>query len=214
MPDVTEKMPTFSQLGDDDDEATRTDPGLAPPTAPAAVKRPAPPPASARKPTPPARPAPPVGLAAPAAPSSKPLAAKSPAAAAALGDDEGEEHEATIVSDQLSPHFSGQKAGLKPVFDALLEATRRLGHSVKIVPGPRYVTLMRNREFAILEETPQGDRVELGLVLPGRPPTRRLIRARHFDWGDRFTHHVTLRYKTDVDSEVRSWLTDACWTGG
>ncbi|HEY3451642.1 MAG TPA: DUF5655 domain-containing protein [Myxococcales bacterium] len=222
VPDVTEKMPLLPQLGDeaedeDEDELTRTDPGLAPDRRSANLKKPEPaPPPATRKQTPPARPAPPVALAK-AAPGSnaKPHRPKPPAQPApALGDEEEEEPEPTMVVDQLTPHFSGAKAGLKPVYDSLLDAAKRLGQQVKIIAGPQYVTLMRNREFAILEETPQGDRVELGLVLPGRPPTRRLLRARHFDWGDRFTHHVTLRYKTDVDSEVRSWLTDACWTGG
>jgi len=119
----------------------------------------------------------------------------------------------TLVVDMLTPHCSGPKAGLKPVFDALLDAARRLG-KVKIVAGPVFVTISLGREFALLMPTPHGDRVELGLALPARPPTRRLQRVRHFNWGERFTHCVTLRYKTDVDAEVRSWLTEACRTSG
>lgn len=208
--DVTDKLPQLPQLGDDDEgpEVTVTEPRGGRSERSATGLRPAPPPPAPppppRKPTPAASPVPPVPL-------SKASPKPTRQLIEALGDED--EAEATMVVDQLAQHWAGPKAGLKPVYEAVLEAARRLG-KINVVPGPVCVVLSRQREFAILQATPQGDRVELGLVLPGRPPSRRLNRARHFDWGERFTHYVTLRYKTDVDSDVRSWLTDACWSGG
>jgi hypothetical protein len=114
--------------------------------------------------------------------------------------------------DLLAPYYAGPRLGLKPLYEALLAAARGLGEGVKIDLSTSVIVLRRQKDFASFVASPQGDRIYVGLVLPGRPPTHRLGRARDMGWGTRFTHMVMLRYKTDVDHEVRGWLTEASLT--
>lgn len=171
------------------------------------ARRPAPPPAPARRTTHAAMPRPKAGLL-PGAPAPAPGLPKVGDAA----DEDDDEPVVTIVNgSSIDLLCAGPKAGLKPVFDAIVEASRRLGHGVVVTVKPTHVVLSHKRDFAALMASPGGDRVDLGLFLPARPPTRRLARARVGAWAEGLTHTVVLRYRTEIDTEIRGWLSEAYW---
>jgi|MudIll2142460700_1097286.scaffolds.fasta_scaffold28948_2 predicted transport protein len=103
--------------------------------------------------------------------------------------------------------FSDRRAALRPVYEKVLKAARKLGKDV--TPGPRktYVALSRARQFAVVQPT-TGDRVDLGLVLPGVTAKGRLEDARGVGSG-RVTHRIALRRPADVDAFVVRWLREA-----
>jgi len=103
--------------------------------------------------------------------------------------------------------YAGKKAGLRPVHEAALRAAKALGKDV--VPSARktYVSLVRNRQFGAIQPS-AGDRVDLGLVLPGVKAQGRL-EATTTVGGGRVTHRIALRSPKDVDAEVRRRLKEA-----
>ncbi len=100
--------------------------------------------------------------------------------------------------------YSGKKAGLRPIHDAALAAARKLGRDVTPSARKTYVSLVRRRQFGALQPS-AADRVDLGLVLPGVPPTGRLETTTTVG-GGRVTHRIALRSPKDVNGEVRRWL--------
>ena len=103
--------------------------------------------------------------------------------------------------------YSGGKTKLKPIHDAATKAARALGKDVTVSPRKTYVTLSRNRQFAVVQPSTRS-RVDLGLVLPGVKPTRRLRAVKNVG-GGRITHAIALAKPSDIDAEARKWLRTA-----
>ena len=64
----------------------------------------------------------------------------------------------------VEAQYAGAKAGLRPVYDALVAAARALGDDVAVEPRRTYVTLARGRQFAVVQPSTR-TRVDLGLRL-------------------------------------------------
>jgi hypothetical protein len=125
---------------------------------------------------------------------------------------------AKVLSGQLKPYdapdalvdaqYSGERKKLRPIYDAVLKAARKLGGDVKSLPCKTYVPLHRTKTFALIKPT-TATRVELGLVLPRRiKAAGRLAPAKNLG-SDRITHKIQLSSPKDVDAEVLSWLKQA-----
>src|SRR5271165_6741248 len=52
-----------------------------------------------------------------------------------------------LVDDQ----YSGAKSGLRPIYEALLTAVKKFGPDVEVSPKKAYVSLRRNKQFAIVQ---------------------------------------------------------------
>jgi hypothetical protein len=107
----------------------------------------------------------------------------------------------------LDEQYTGDKAGLRPVYDRLAEAARKLGDDVSITPLRTYVPFARKRQFALAQASTR-DRVDLGLALPGVEAAGRLREAGSLG-SERITHRVELRSPEEVDDEVAGWLRKA-----
>jgi hypothetical protein len=105
--------------------------------------------------------------------------------------------------------FSGKKAGLRPVFEALLDLGLALGPDVKACPCKTFVPLYRNHVIAQIKPTTQ-TRVDLGLALgdPVQVKDRggRLQETGGFAKKDRITHRIALGDPAEVDAFVGMWL--------
>ena len=112
-------------------------------------------------------------------------------------------------SDLVAAQYAGPKAGLKPIYDAVIEAARSLGKDVEIAPKKTYVSLRRNKQFAIVQPSTR-TRVDLGINLKGEPAAGRLEAAGSFN--AMVSHRVRLEKPADVDKEVLAWLEKA-WAG-
>ena len=71
-------------------------------------------------------------------------------------------------------------------------------------PKKSYVTLQRNKTFALIKATTR-DRLDLGLKLPVYESTERLQDSRGFGSGS-ITHRASLREMRDIDDELLTWL--------
>ena len=109
-------------------------------------------------------------------------------------------------TDLVSAQYAGPKAELKPIYDAVIKVAKSLGKDVQIAPKKAYVSLRRNKQFAIVQPSTR-TRVDLGINLKGEPAGGRLEKAGSFN--AMVSHRVRLEKPADVDKDVRAWLKKA-----
>lgn len=121
-------------------------------------------------------------------------------------------NEATKPADYVEPtaeeliakQYAGEKAALKPIYDALAALVRELGPDAKLDPRNTYVSLVRRRQFGLIQPTTK-TRVDLGLILPATEAAGRLQVAG--SWGSgRTTHRIAFTAPGEVDAAVAGWL--------
>ena len=121
----------------------------------------------------------------------------------------------------VSALYSGRKAALRPLHEALMTAIRALGDDIEIAPKKGYLSLRRGRQFAMIQPSGAG-RIDVGLILPATPATTattakstalatpatpagpRLESAAGFN--ALFTHRVRLPAGADIDPSLTGWL--------
>jgi hypothetical protein len=101
--------------------------------------------------------------------------------------------------------FSGGKAALRPLYDALLKLGLKTGKEAKACPCQTIVPLYRNHVFAQIKPTTQ-TRIDMGFALGDIKPTGRLIDTGGFAKKDRITHRIPITSIDDIDDEVKHWL--------
>jgi len=101
--------------------------------------------------------------------------------------------------------FSGKKAGLRPIYDALLKLGLKTGKEAKACPCSTIVPLYRNHVFAQIKPTTQ-TRIDMGFALGDTKPTGRLIDTGGFAKKDRITHRIPITSLDEIDEEVKHWL--------
>ena len=101
--------------------------------------------------------------------------------------------------------FSGGKAKLRPLYDALLKLGLKTGKEAKACPCSTIVPLYRNHVFAQIKPTTQ-TRVDMGFALGDMKPKGRLIDTGGFAKKDRITHRIPITSMDDIDDEVKHWL--------
>jgi hypothetical protein len=105
----------------------------------------------------------------------------------------------------VSAMFAGKKAGLRPIYDALLKLGVALGRDVKICPCKTMVPFYRRHVFAQIRPA-TATRVDLGLALEDTAVPDRLIDTGGLAKKDRITHRITIASLAEIDSEVKRWL--------
>lgn len=99
--------------------------------------------------------------------------------------------------------FAGDKARLKPIYDAILAACGTYGSDIEPQPKKAYVSLRRKRQFGLAQPSTK-DRLDLGLNLKGVAPAGRLEASGAFN--AMVTHRVRLGCEAEVDAELLGWL--------
>jgi hypothetical protein len=107
------------------------------------------------------------------------------------------------ASDPVSDLYTGKKASLRPLHDALLETIQAFGDDVELAPKKGYLSLRRRKQFAMIQPSAAG-RIDVGLILPGVPPDARLESAQGFN--ALFTHRVRLSSTDGIDAQLIGWL--------
>ena len=113
--------------------------------------------------------------------------------------------------DLVAAQYAGAKAGLRPVYDAVLKVVQGFGAGLEVSPKKAYVSLRRKKQFALVQPS-TATRVDLGINLKGVPPGGRLEASGSFN--AMVTHRVRLESAKDVDKEVASWLKQAFEAAG
>ncbi len=109
-------------------------------------------------------------------------------------------------TDPVADLYTGKKAGLKPLHDALTTAITAFGNDIELAPKKGYVSLRRKKQFAMIQPT-TATRLDVGIILKHVPTTERLESAAGFN--ALFTHRVRVNTITDVDEQLTTWLKQA-----
>lgn len=110
------------------------------------------------------------------------------------------------AEDLLAAQYSGAKAGLKPLYDELINFVQSLGDDVELSPKKAYVSLRRNKQFALLQPS-TATRLDLGLNLKGIEPTGKLEASGSFN--AMCSHRIRLSSPADIDDSVKHYLAEA-----
>lgn len=110
------------------------------------------------------------------------------------------------AEDLLAAQYSGAKAGLKPLYDELINFVQSLGDDVELSPKKAYVSLRRNKQFALLQPS-TATRLDLGLNLKGVEPTGKLEASGSFN--AMCSHRIRLSSAADIDDSVKHYLAEA-----
>ncbi len=105
--------------------------------------------------------------------------------------------------DLVAGQYAGDKAKLKPIYDAVVKAVKAFGQDVEIAPKKAYVSLRRNKQFAIVQPSTK-TRVDIGINLKGTPPTKRLEASGSFN--SMVSHRVRIAEAKEIDAELINWL--------
>lgn len=105
-------------------------------------------------------------------------------------------------TDLVAAQYSGAKAVLKPIHDAVIDYVKTLG-DVEIAPKKASVSLRRKKQFALITPATK-TRIDLGLALKGEAPNGRLE-----TYNAMCSHRVRLESVDDIDAEVKAWLSTA-----
>ena len=105
--------------------------------------------------------------------------------------------------DLVAAQYSGTKAALKPIHDAIVLFANALGGDVEIAPKKASVSLRRKKQFALVTPATKS-RIDLGLALKGDEPSGRLEA-----YNAMCSHRVRLESSADFDDEVKAWLREA-----
>ena len=108
----------------------------------------------------------------------------------------------------VDAQFSGPRADLRPIYDAILEFAFGLGQDVKVSPGKTIIPFYRKHVFAQVKATTR-TRVDLGFCLKGVKPTAILVSTGGEAKGDRITHRIGLSSVKEFDKEAKDWMRKA-----
>lgn len=105
--------------------------------------------------------------------------------------------------DPLQAQYAGPKSHLKEIYDKLITHITNLGPDVDISVKKTYVSLRRNKQFALIQASSKS-RLDLGLQMPGVSPNERLELSGSFN--SMVSHRVRLEKLEDVDCEIIDYL--------
>ena len=109
----------------------------------------------------------------------------------------------TDGGDLVDAQYSGPKADLRPIYDALIDAIQAFGDDVEIAPKKSYVSLRRNKQFGLIQPSTK-TRVDVGINLKGAEATDRLENSGSFN--AMVSHRVRITDAGQVDAELAGWL--------
>ena len=103
--------------------------------------------------------------------------------------------------DVLAAIYSGPKAALRPIHDAVMSAVLTLG-PFEVAPKKGYVSLRRKKQFAMVGPA-TNTRVEVGLNMKDVPATSRL---QALPAGGMCQYKVKITEASEVDKELVAWI--------
>lgn len=105
--------------------------------------------------------------------------------------------------DLVEAQYSGAKADLKPIHDAIVKFAQSLGKDVELAPKKTSHSLRRKKQFALITPATK-TRIDLGLALKGEAAAGRLE-----TYNAMCSHRVRLEAVKDFDKEVKAWMKEA-----
>ncbi len=123
------------------------------------------------------------------------------------GEEDSPEAYLAAAGRYVEEMYAGEKAHLRPIYDALLKLGLGIGPEAKACPCRTIVPLYRNHVFAQIKPTTQ-TRIDLGFCFlkSSHKPPKRFLDTGGAKKGDRITHRVEITSPSQVDAEVKRWL--------
>ncbi len=106
-------------------------------------------------------------------------------------------------TDMVAAQYAGEKAGLWPMYESLIATITAFGSDVVISPKRTYVSLRRDKQFALIQPTTKS-RLDIGLNLKAVEPQGKLEAAGSFN--AMCTHRVRLEDPSGINAELIGWL--------
>jgi predicted transport protein len=119
---------------------------------------------------------------------------------------QSDSHTADDTDALVDAQYAGAKAPLRPLYDKLLAAIQSFGKDVEVSPKKAYVSLRRNKQFAILQPS-TATRLDVGINLKGTEPTERLEASGSFN--AMVSHRVRLSKPAEIGKKLLGWLKQA-----
>ena len=101
----------------------------------------------------------------------------------------------------LDEIYSGAKAGLRPLHEAVMAVVRDFGE-FEIAPKKGYLSLRRKKQFAMIGPATQS-MIEIGFNMKGQSAGPRLIEQAA---GGMCNYKLRLGALAEVDADLRAWL--------
>lgn len=101
--------------------------------------------------------------------------------------------------------FAGPKAGLWPIYEALVKLAFSTGKDVTLTPCSTMVPIRRKHVIAQIKPSSK-TRIDFGYALKDTAPTGRLVSTGGFEKGDRISHRIAITSVDEIDGEVKMWL--------
>lgn len=111
-------------------------------------------------------------------------------------------------AEAIDAQYAGDKAELRPIFEAIDAAVFDFGDDVERQVRKAYVAYARGKQFAAVQPSTR-TRVDVGLKLPDAPASDRLVAAPGKVGGGSMTHKVSLYGVDDVNNDLVAWLRQA-----
>ena len=108
--------------------------------------------------------------------------------------------------DLVEAQYSGDKGSLRPIYETIILEVSEFGDDQEIVPKKAYVSLRRNKQFAIIQPSTK-TRVDISMNLKGTDPQGRLEASGSFN--AMVSHRVRITQVEEVDDELFQWLRNA-----
>ena len=108
--------------------------------------------------------------------------------------------------DLVDAQYSGAKADLRPIYEAVIKQVQSFGKDVEVSPKKTYVSLRRNKQFALIQPSTK-TRIDVGINLKGQPAKGRLEDSGSFN--AMVSHRVRITDVKDVNTELKQWLRQA-----
>ena len=105
--------------------------------------------------------------------------------------------------DMVAKQYEGAKAGLKPLYEEIIEKVKGFGSDVKIAPKKANVSLRRSKQFALVQPSTK-TRMDIGFILRGVEADG--ILEDGVSWNSMCTHRIRLNSADDFTEEVVGWL--------
>ena len=120
--------------------------------------------------------------------------------------DESPEAYLAIAPKYVDEMFSGGKAPLRPLGDALMSMALEVAHDIKFCPCQTMIPFYRNHVIAQIKPATK-TRIDFGFSLGKEVPfTARLKDTGGIAKKDRITHKVEITKLEDIDAGVKKWL--------
>ena len=121
------------------------------------------------------------------------------------------ESDAPTGNGLVAGQYSGGKAELWPIYDALVNTIERFGNDVEMAPRKAYVSLRRKKQFGLIQPSTK-TRVDVGLNLPNVKASKHLEKSGSFN--AMVSHRVRLSAVEEVDEQLTGWLRRAYQNAG